>query len=144
MKILFLLTIGSLAIILSSCSSTPVTRIEKHPEIYNKLSSKHQALVREGRIVQGMTKPAVYIAMGHPNTKFSGQRDGKSEERWDYNVYIPVYSHGFSPYYGYRGRCGYYGGAYFHPTVHYVPRRGSSVFFKSGKVSGWNQIKRNY
>ena len=147
MKMLFLFAIGLLPILLSSCSSTPASRIQDHPEIYGKLSDKHKSLVSQGRIDRGMTKPAVYLALGHPNTKYAGEKYGKSEERWDYNVYVPVYSHGFSPYYGIGhgcyGRRGYYG-AYMHPTVHYVPRRGSSVFFKSGKVIGWNQVKRNF
>ncbi|MFK7909977.1 MAG: hypothetical protein AB8F34_05170 [Akkermansiaceae bacterium] len=147
MKILFLLQIGFLAALLSSCSSTPASRIQDNPAIYGKLSSKQQMLVRQGRIERGMTKPAVYLAMGHPDTKFAGERNGKSEERWDYDILMPVYTHGFNPYFGYGcGRFGGHGfvGGYFHPSVHYVPRRGSSVFFKSNKVTGWNKIQRNF
>lgn len=147
MKTLLLLAAGFLAAILSSCSNTPASRIQKNPAIYAQLSQKHQTLVRQGRIARGMGKPAVYLAMGHPDTKYAGERNGKAEERWDYNVYVPVYTHGFNPYFGYG--CGYYGGhgyfgGYYQPSVHYVPRRGSSVFFKSDKVTGWNQVQRNF
>lgn len=147
MKALSYIILASLAAILSSCSSTPASRIQKNPGLYASLSPKHQRMVRQGRIDRGMTKPAVYLAMGHPDTKFSGQRDGKTQDRWDYDVYVPVYSHGFSPYYGYgRGYYGHHGftGIYFHPTVHYVPRRGTSIYFKSHKVSGWSRIQRNF
>ena len=92
-----------------------------------------------------MTTPAVYLAMGHPNSKFTGERYGKIHERWDYNVYTPVYSHGFNPYFGYGcyGRRGYAGG-YFQPSVHYVPRLGASVHFKQGKVTSFQRIRRNF
>lgn len=147
MKTLFTIAMALSAVVLSSCSSTPASRIQSNPAIYAKLSPKHQELVRQGQIDRGMTKPAVYLAMGHPDRKFTGERYGKVEERWDYSIYVPVYTHGFSPYFGYGygryGSRGYYGG-YFHPTVHYIPQRGSSVFFRQGKVTGWNQVRKKF
>lgn len=144
----FLFFILPLAALLTSCSTTPASRIQKNPELYGKLSAKHQELVREGRIAEGMSKPAVFLAVGNPDNKTVGEKNGKSFERWNYDVMVPVYSHGFSPYYGYGwGRYGRGGGYYgygMHPSVHYVPRHGSSVEFKSGKVSGWSSVKRNY
>ena len=148
MKILLFLILP-LTAFLASCSTTPTTRIQGNPEIFAKLSTKHQELVRQGKIDRGMTKPAVFLAMGHPNNKTVGEQHGKSFERWNYNVLVPVYSHGFSPYYGYGyGRYGRRGGGYYglavQPSVHYVPRHGASVEFKSDKVSGWSSVKRNY
>ncbi len=148
MKTLLLLSIP-LCVLLSSCSSTPTQRIEKNPAIYADLSPSHQKLVSEGKITKGMTKPAVFLAMGRPDQKIAGNTDGKDFERWDYNVLTPTYHTGFSSYYGHgfghRGgfrRRGFRGGSRygigFHPSLSYVPRRGASVGFTTGKVSSWS------
>ncbi|MGB0776340.1 MAG: hypothetical protein ACPGUY_10870, partial [Akkermansiaceae bacterium] len=69
-----------------------------------------------------------------------------SYSRWDYTVLTPVYHHGIHPYAGYGwGRRGYRGGYYglgISPSVTYTPRRGSSVHFKSGRVTAWDMISR--
>lgn len=147
LKLLLLLVIP-LSAFLASCSTTPATRIQQNPALYSKLSPKHQELVRQGKIDRGMTKPAVFLAMGNPDSKIAGKQHGKSFERWNYNVMVPVYYHGFHPYYGYGYRgCGRYRGhygLYYHPSVHYEPRHGASVTFKHGRVSGWSSVQRNF
>lgn len=129
--------------LLASCSSTPQSRIQKNPEMFLRLSKKQQTLVSEGRIDRGMSPPAVYLAMGHPDTKIAGNRDGQSYMRWDYTVLMPVYTSGFG---GYYGQSGYYGRGHYHPayypTISYIPTRGSSVFFRKGVVAGWERDRR--
>ena len=142
----FIYLLLPLTALLSSCSSTPETRIQRNPELFHNLSSQHQDLVRQGQITRGMSKPAVFFAMGNPDSKTSGVQHGKNFERWHYNVLVPVYTHGFSPYYGYGyGRYGCYGRYYgmgYYPSVYYVPRHGASVEFIQGKVTGWTSVSR--
>ncbi|NWK57142.1 hypothetical protein HW115_16085 [Verrucomicrobiaceae bacterium N1E253] len=145
MKLLPFICLIPLAILLSSCSSTPQSRIQKNPELYNRLPEKHKALVQQGKIDRGMKQPAVYLAMGNPDSKVTGNREGRSYERWDYSVLTPVYTSGFGGYYGYGrgyyGRGPYYGTGYY-PEVYYVPTRGSSVYFRKGSVVGWENKQR--
>lgn len=136
---------AALLTLLTSCSSTPQSRIQKNPELFLSLPDKHQKLVKQGKIDRGMSEPAVYIAMGNPSNKTTGNREGRSYERWDYTELTPVYSSGFGGYYGYGrgyyGRGPYYGAGYY-PEVYYVPTRGASVYFSKGQVVGWESKKR--
>ena len=134
-----------LSLLLAGCGSTPEKRIQSNPELFNKLTTDEQNLVRAGKISRGMSKPAVFLAMGNPDRKTSGVQHGKSFERWHYNIMVPVYSHDVYPYYRGYGRDGchsrYYGLGY-QPVVHYVPRHGASVEFIKDEVVGWSSTKR--
>ncbi|MBT8037305.1 MAG: hypothetical protein KJO21_07140 [Verrucomicrobiae bacterium] len=147
MKIHHLLIIPLIAL-LASCSSNPTTRIQKNPALYRQLPTEHQELVSQGKIARGMTPPAVFLAMGNPDSKTTGEQHGKNFERWNYNVMVPVYSHSFSPHYGSRyGRCGYrndYYGLGLHPSVHYTIGHSASVQFSKGKVTEWNSVRKNF
>ena len=142
------------ALILSSCSSSnPQSRIQKNPTIYNDLSPKQQELVRTGQIEQGMTKPAVFLAMGKADSEQVKVEGTNTTERWNYTSLQPVYrssfSFGFGNSFGRRGRgrgrsrgsYGHYGLGY-SPSLAYVPRLSSSVYFTNDLVSGWEGIRR--
>lgn len=135
-----------LSLLLASCGSTPEKRIQSNPELFNNLTTNEQNLVRAGKISRGMSKPAVFLAMGNPDHKTSGVQHGQSFERWHYSIMVPVYSHDIHSYYGYGyGRYGcrgrYYGLGY-QPAVHYVPRHGASVEFIKDEVVGWTSTQR--
>ena len=86
------------ALILTSCS-TVESRISDHPEIYNSLSARDQALVREGKIRSGMSENAVWLAWGSPERKFAGNIRGRDTETWVYITYEHVYPYGYGfPY----------------------------------------------
>ena len=56
---------------LSGCS-TVESRIQSNPQVYGLLSPADQALVRQGRIREGLPKAAVYLAWGGPDRIRSG------------------------------------------------------------------------
>ncbi|NIP95295.1 MAG: hypothetical protein GWO24_18355, partial [Akkermansiaceae bacterium] len=62
----------------------PQTRIDRNFGLYESLPAKHQKLVSEGRIAKGMSKPAVFLALGNPSRKVEGYQDDAGYERWDY------------------------------------------------------------
>ena len=105
--------ISASALILTSCSTTE-SRISEHPEIFNRLSQRDQALVSQGKIREGMSMDAVWLAWGAPDQKAQGTARGRPVETWIYNEY--VYAHSPYPYpYGPYGYGGYWGGgAVFH------------------------------
>ena len=103
-----LIAVCTSALLFTGCSTTE-TRIADHPEIFQRLSPRDQALVREGGIRSGMSLDGVWLAWGAPNQKGTGFAHGRSVETWIYNEY--VYAHAPYPYpYGPYGYGGYWGG----------------------------------
>jgi hypothetical protein len=84
------------ALILTSCS-TPQTRISDHPNLYQSLSPRDQALVSQGQIRPGMSRNAVWLAWGSPDRKIIANMRGHPTETWIY-VYYATYP--YYPYYG--------------------------------------------
>jgi hypothetical protein len=103
-----LLGLAAVGLCLTSCE-TLENRISEHPDIFNSLSPRDQALVRQGQIRSGMSTNAVWLAWGSPDQKTVGEMRGRSTETWIYveNRYAP-YGSAYYPYYGYGP--GFYGG----------------------------------
>jgi hypothetical protein len=90
------LGIAAVVLGLTSCS-TPQTRISDHPDLYQNLSSRDQALVSQGQIRSGMSRSAVWLAWGSPDQKIVGNIAGRSTETW---IYIYYATYPYYPYYG--------------------------------------------
>lgn len=107
--------IASALFVLVGCS-TPETRINERPEVYRSLSPNDQALVSQGKIREGMSRDAVYLAWGAPNQRGEGRNRGKSVESWIYfsTTTTGYYSGGFGNGYGYGYGLGFggYAGSY--------------------------------
>jgi hypothetical protein len=102
------LCLSASALILSGCSTTE-TRISDHPEIFQTLSPRDQELVKAGKIREGMSQNAVWVAWGAPDQKATGVARGNPVETWIYNEY--TYANAPYPYpYGPFGYGGYFGG----------------------------------
>ncbi len=95
------LTIGiaASALIFTGCATTEA-RISQHPEMYQRLSARDQALVSQRQIRPGMTLDAVSLAWGTPDQKIPGDVRGRSTETWVYLRYETPPSYGAPYYYG--------------------------------------------
>jgi len=87
------------ALIFSGCATTE-TRISQHPEIYQSLTPRDQALVSQGQIRAGMTMGAVWLAWGTPDQKIPDNMADPPTETWLYLRYQTPPSYGAPYYYG--------------------------------------------
>jgi hypothetical protein len=145
MKSLSTVLLAAASLLLASCASPVAKRIERNPDIYNKLSERHRGLVSRGEIEEGMSKQAVFIAWGRPDRAFRGSRNGRAMEQWSYLAYDSVPGAWMGPGWGYGGWYGRgYGYHYdpffmYQPMVSYVPYERAKVEFTNSKVSAWKK-----
>ena len=120
---------------LSSCqSSTPATRIAAHPAMFSSLPVAQQSLVKQGRLAEGMSRDAVFLAWGKPNSvPYQAYRDGKNIERWYYKGYDPVIVMNDDPMLPFYG--GYY--PYYSTSTMFVPYTTAYVEFVNGRLKSW-------
>src|SRR2546421_6808100 len=115
---ILLLGLAAVGLCLTSCE-TVENRISEHQDMFNSLSPRDQALVRQGKIRSGMSTNAVWLAWGSPEQKTVGEMRGHPSETWIYveNRYAP-YGSAYYPYYGYGPR--FYGGfGFYHGFIHH-------------------------
>ena len=125
-------------LILTGCS-TPETRISEHPDFYQSLSRKDQALVSQGQIRIGMSRTAVWLAWGTTDQKIVGNMGGGPTETWVY-VYYASY-----PYYPFEPLDEYFGAPLFDPFYYSwfppsIPYPGKLVTFAHGKVVSYQYV----
>lgn len=119
---------------LLSCSVTPADRIRENPTLYASLTPKQQQAVKSGQLEIGMSTAAVYLAMGAPSG--SGERadaNGLREQVWFYSSMQPVAVVPRAYY------CYPYGGPYLGDDWVYRRRLDAVVYFRQGKVVGWER-----
>ena len=126
------------ALILGGCS-TPQTRISEHPDLYQSLSHKDQALVHQGQIRTGMSRTAAWLAWGSPDQKIMGNMGGGLTETWVYTYYASC------PWYAYATLDEYFGAPLFDPFCYSsfppsIPYPGRLVTFAHGKVVSFQYV----
>ena len=102
----------SLIFVVTGCT-TVGTRIQEKPQAFQSLSPGDQALVQQGKIREGMSKDAVYIAWGPPSQRAPGRNRGRTVETWIYDAtaagdYGGPFFYGYQ--HGYGVGFGFYGG----------------------------------
>jgi hypothetical protein len=132
------LAVATSALILTSCS-TPQTRISEHPDLYQTLSQRDQALVNQGQIRIGMSRTAVWLAWGSPDRKIVGNMGGGPTETWVY-VYYATY-----PYYPFAPLDEYFGAPLYDPFCYSwfppsLPYPGKVVTFAHGRVASFQYV----
>ncbi len=122
---------------LSSCVTTPSMRIEENVSVFQSLPVAEQQLVREGRIAEGMSQQAVFLAWGYPNVApVRGQKGGQDFERWVYVASVPSHTMTVwgAPMWGYPGYSVSAGPS---TVVQYREEMQRSVSFVNGRVTEW-------
>lgn len=122
-------------------------RIEKNPEWYGELSQNQQLLVKQGRVEEGMSKNAVFLAWGPPDHVRKGRKSGSDIETWIYDDYVPHIQHrigvSYGPGWGRYGGYGYgiydpfWGLPYYGHDVHYSRTPTAKAVFRNGRVVEW-------
>ena len=132
------LGLATAAIVLNSCS-TPETRISEHPDLYQSLSPEDQALVNQGQIQIGMSRPAVWLTWGSPDRRIIGNMGRGTTETWVYTYYASY------PYYPYEPLDEYFGAPLYDPFCYSwfppsVPYPGKLVTFARGKAVSFRYV----
>jgi hypothetical protein len=147
------LGIAAVVFILTSCS-TPQTRISDHPNLYQSLSPRDRALVIQGQIRWGMSRSAVWLAWGSPDSKIVGNMRGHSTETWVYVDYVtyPYYYPYYGPYgigYGpYGPGFGFFGDPFYDPFYYSmlppsIPYPNKTVTFSNSRVMSFQYLAPN-
>ncbi len=151
MKAPFLLRLGLAliaAVVFPQCASTPQTRIENNPQLFSRLSTKDRQLVSSGVIREGMTRDAVFLAWGRPDSVTVGTNRGRETEQWTYVGQRPVRTMNMNMGFGFGGYGGWgpygYGYPYWGagPSVTYIPYTAGVVEFSLGRVTRWSATAR--
>jgi hypothetical protein len=130
------------ALLLTSCS-TIESRISENPEIYRNLSSRDQALVNQGQIRYGMSRNAVWLAWGSPDSKVIGNMRGHFTETW---IYVHYATYPYYPYYGpYDPGFGFFGDPFYDPFYYSlippsIPYPYKTVTFSNGRVVSFQYL----
>ncbi|MGZ5001590.1 MAG: hypothetical protein ACXWBM_00195 [Chthoniobacterales bacterium] len=148
------LTVGALSLIFTLTGCTTVeTRIAEKPEAFHRLSPADQAAVQQGKIREGLSMDAVYIAWGPPSMHIPGRYKGSIVDTWVYDAtaagdYPGPFYYGYP--YGYGAGYGFYGGyrhgfhrhffydpfydPYFYSHANIVRYPERTVSFQNGRV----------
>jgi hypothetical protein len=137
----------TLLLALVGCANTVERRIERNPQLFQQLSAQDQQLVREQKLREGMSREAVFLALGRPDRVSTGRKNGKDFERWTYVGQQAVMTQTFGMGWGGRwggGWCGPFNDPFMMggPMVTYIPYEAASVDFVSGRAVGWETMPR--
>lgn len=130
-----------ISMLLTSCASTPKTRVQEKEAEFVKYPNDVQGMIQNGQIDKGFTEDMVYMSKGKPGETLSQTKAGKTVTTWKYFGKPQM-----TEIQG-NGPTGFEG-AYAYPTVGAPARPTSamsyskpnfSVEFENGKVVRWKE-----
>jgi outer membrane protein assembly factor BamE (lipoprotein component of BamABCDE complex) len=126
-------------LLLSGCS-TPQTRFEEKPEVAKSLTKAQREAALQGKVIEGMSPDAVWLALGEPDRIAKGVEKDVKKETWIYSrsdtYEVPGWDYGY--YSTSDGRIiamPHYRPNYRQRAVDYF-----EVKFQNGKVIGWHGL----
>jgi hypothetical protein len=140
--------LAAAVIVLSACAAaTPASRVAQAPQLFEPLPAAQKEAVLQGRVEEGMSPDAVYLACGQPDRVMRGSENGKPYELWRYTQLIPVYHAGVSMGFGYGRGYGRHHEFYepgwigYDAGPDYVPVTAVVVRFSRNRVTGWERLR---
>lgn len=70
--------------LLAACASTPESRIQKNPELFNSFPPEAQEKIKKGDVEIGFTPDMVLMAKDKPDRKYSRKTAAGEAEVWSY------------------------------------------------------------
>ncbi len=142
-----LMLLAPLLWLAAGCASSVERRIERNPQLFQQLYAQDQQLVREQKLREGMSREAVFLALGRPDRVSTGRKNGKNFERWIYVGQQAIMTQTLGMGWGGRwggGWCAPYYDPFFMggPMVTYVPYEAAAVDFVNGRAVGWESSPR--
>ncbi|MDR2463907.1 MAG: hypothetical protein LBD30_09060 [Verrucomicrobiales bacterium] len=131
-----------LLFIISGCSTIESRRTER-AEAFAALTKDQQRIVMQGSITEGLTKDAVYIALGRPLRVRQEHMNGVTTESWVYGrmeTYSAPRMYVGPVYYGRYGAAPWFYPAYYDNTVSVMKDTFVVYFDTKGKVKGWQEL----
>lgn len=148
MRILALTSITGL-LILSGCVSTPQSRADENPDLFESFTAAQKEAILKGEVDLEFTPEMVRMAAGMPDRRAKKRSSKGTSEVWTYYEYYPrsIYGYGgYGRYFSYnRLYGGWYRNSYWGGDI-VVARHGEReknlvVEFQEGKVISFEMVQ---
>ena len=148
MKI-FILAALSGVLLLSGCVSSPQSRAEENPDLFDSFTAEQKETILKGEVDLEFTQEMVMMAAGMPDRKAKKRSAKGTSEVWTYYEYTPrsIYGYGsYGRYYSYSPRFGgWYRNGFWGDDIvvarHVEREKNLVVEFSEGKVVSFEMVQ---
>lgn len=145
----FILAALSGVLLLSGCVSTPQSRADENPALFDSFTAEQKEIILKGEVDLEFTPQMVMMAAGVPDRKAKKRSARGTSEVWTYYEYTPrsIYGYGsYGRYYSWSPRYGgWYRNGYWGDDI-IIARAGEReknlvVEFQEGKVVSFEMVQ---